>query len=49
MGFLEDAKKLQEEEKENRIETKSNMELLNELDQMNNIRDKRLKQEEFIQ
>lgn len=48
MGFLEDAKKLQEEEKENRIETKSNMELLNELDQMNNIRDKKLKQEEFI-
>ena len=48
MGFLEDAKKMQQREKENRLETKSNMELLNELEQVNNIRDKKLKQEEFI-
>lgn len=49
MGFLEEARKMQEEAKGNRLEDKSNMELLEQLEQGNNIRDKKIKQEEFIQ
>ena len=49
MGFLEEARKMQEEAKANRLEDKSNMELLEQIEQGNNIRDKKIKQEEFIQ
>ena len=49
MGFLEQARKMQEEAKANRLEDKSNMELLEQIEQGNNIRDKKIKQEEFIQ
>lgn len=49
MGFLEEARKMQEEAKGNRLEDKSNMELLEQIEQGNNIRDKKIKQEEFIQ
>jgi len=48
MGFLEEAKKMQEEAKGNRLEDKTNIELLNQLEQGNNIREKKIKQEEFI-
>ena len=48
MGFLEEAKKMQEEAKGNRLEDKTNIELLNQLEQGNNIREKKRKQEEFI-
>lgn len=48
MGFLEEAKKMQEEAKGNRLEDKTNIDLLNQLEQGNNIREKKIKQEEFI-
>ena len=48
MGFLEEAKKMQEEAKGNRLEDKTNTELLNQLEQGNNIREKKIKHEEFI-
>ena len=48
MGFLEEAKKMQEEAKGNRLEDKTNIELLKQLEQGNNIREKKIKQEEFI-
>lgn len=47
MGFLEEAKKMQEEAKENRLEDKTNIELLEQLEQANNIRDKKIQQEEM--
>lgn len=49
MGFLEEARKMQEEAKANRLEDKSNIELLEQIEQGNNIRDKKIKQEEFTQ
>lgn len=47
MGFLEEAKKMQEEAKGNRLEDKTNIELLEQLEQANNIRDKKIQQEEM--
>lgn len=48
MGFLEEARKMQEEAKANRLEDKSNNELLEQIEQGHNIRDKKVQHEEFI-
>lgn len=49
MGFLEEAKKMQEEAEANRIEEKSNTELIEQLNRGNNIRDKKVQQNELIE
>lgn len=49
MGFIEDAQKLKQKEAENNIQNKSNMELINSLEQtqISNMVDKKQKEEEF--
>lgn len=50
MGFIEDAKKLKEQEAENNIQNKSNMELIDNLEQMQvgNMINKKQQHEGFI-
>lgn len=50
MGFIEEAKKLKEQEAENNIQNKSNMELIDNLEQIQagNMINKKQQHEEFI-
>ena len=48
MGFLEDAKKMQRDAEENNIQNKTNIELLERLEQVGNIQDRKMQQEELI-
>lgn len=47
MGFLEDAKKMQRDAEENSIQNKTNIELLEKLEQAGNRQDKKIQQEEM--
>lgn len=49
MGFLEEAKKMQQEAEQNSIQNKTNIELLERLEQVGNIQDRKIQQEELIQ